>query len=81
MPEVGYCKKCKWWNRSGFYNPRPDWGTCGRTKWPYEGSEVPEEVKTSLCEPTSDDTVYDRWLQTHRDFGCVQWEPEESSHG
>lgn len=78
MPEVGYCRDCRWW---GYDSDRDNgWRTCLLTETHDNealGWQLLKAVKalamscSKLC-----DTVAAE-LETAPDFGCVQFQPKE----
>lgn len=58
------CKTCKWWR---WY--KGDWGDCVKTET--QGMRGHESESKAFA---IDGEGYYAVLETHKDFGCVQWE-------
>lgn len=64
---AGRCGTCRWWTPAG--NEPAVWGTCELAN---NGRQEPIHPE-SLARADGNDGVWS-WLDTQRDFGCVQWE-------
>lgn len=64
------CKTCKWWE---VYNRKKDeWGSCGLADSNRAVAEYPQSLAIA-----QDYEAHMAYLETHRTFGCVQWERKE----
>lgn len=60
MPECGYCRDCKWWDRS---LPQEGWCWCN-LHWPLAHPGKEDILSATEGGP----------LTTAPNFGCVEWE-------
>ena len=72
----GICKTCKHWTHNRPSNKDPDWGDCDMFSTFEDESENPEALARAIgggsgCYESAGN------LETHFQFGCVQWEPKE----
>lgn len=63
------CKTCKWWRKPSW--SESDWGSCALTE-----SDMGTPVYRHSKAHAFDTDEYYSILKTHKDFGCVQWEPQ-----
>lgn len=85
MPEVGYCRDCKWWEQDSAILTAFEWGSCAMTGQRFDIDYDPAPVDHPESKALADsgtriDGVVEVWLNTAPDFGCVQFQPKEQSH-
>lgn len=70
------CRNCKWWKAPNWQTTDEGdddvWKNCVLTE---SDGNSPKNRADTLAYGTDGESYY-AILRTHRDFGCVQWEPK-----
>ncbi len=69
MPEVGFCKDCRFWELQAWKGM--SWGHCERAR-----GKDGDAVHGDSLAVAQDMEDYGAYLETHETFGCVMFQPK-----